>query len=298
MDRFRLIPSMILLLATSASPGTAQQRVKLGENAALRYWSAFAQMQDSAITEGRAKELNLILDGTAPYVDLKYKDLVEKNQPALETMIRGTGLPTCDWGIDYALGPDAPADYVRKALELGRLNVLYAFHLMIAGDKDGTARVLAAGVRFSHDVASGGTLFATIVAKDLLAAHLRAMEGGSHLTGFSTGQKSVLEKALAQLGPEGLDWQSAVRRELGIFRAPFRTPEGVKELDSQASAALAEIVPAYIAALNNPTLLPGLQEKIAGAPPPLPEIIPNPKLVAEQKQNLTDKILHVHSLLQ
>jgi hypothetical protein len=298
MDRFRLIPFMILLLATPASPGTAQQRVKLGENAALRYWSAFAQMQDSAITDEQARELTLILDGTVPYEDLKYKDLVEKNRPALETMIRGTALPNCDWGIEYQLGPDAPVDYVRKALELGRLNVLYAFHLLIAGDKDGAAHVLAAGIRFSHDVASGGTLFATVAAKDLLAAHLRAMEFGLHVTGFSTAQKSALQKALAQLGPEGLDWQSAVKRELGVLRVPFRTPEGAKELDSQGSAALAEIVPTYVATLNNPTLLPGLQEKIAGAPRPLPEIIPNPKRVLEEKQNLAEKILRLHSLLQ
>jgi len=298
MNRFHLIPPMILLLATPASVETAQPRVKLGENAALRYWSAFAQMQDSAVTAEQAKGLNLILDGSAPYDDLKYKDLVEKNQPALETMIRGTALPNCDWGIEYALGPDAPVDYVRKALEMGRLNVLYVFHLLIVGDKDGAVRVLAAGVRFSHDVANGGTLFATVVAKDLLAAHLRAMEFGLHVTGFSSAQKSALQKALTQLGPEGLDWQSAVKRELGIFRVPFRTPEGVKELDSQASAVLAEVVATYVAALNNPTLLPGLQEKIAGAPRPLPEIIPNPKRVLEEKQNLTEKILQLHSLLQ
>jgi len=298
MNRFRPIPPVILLLAALASPEAAPQRMKLGENAALRYWSAFGQMQDSAITDEQAKKLNLILDGTAPYEDLKYKDLVEKNRPALETMIRGTALPNCDWGIDYQLGPDAPVDYVRRALELGRLNVLYAFHLLIAGNKDGAVRVLAAGVRFSRDVASGGTLFAAVAAKDLVASHLRAMAFGLHVAGFSTAQKSALQKALAQLGPQGVDWQSAVRRELGVFRVPFRTSEGVKELDSQASAALAEILPAYVAALNNPTLLPGLQEKIAGAPRPLPEIIPNPKRVLEEKQSLTDIILQMHSLLQ
>jgi hypothetical protein len=111
--------------------------VKLGENAALRYWSALAPMQDFAITDEQANELKLILDGTAPYDDLKYRDLVDKNRPAPETMIRGTALPSGDWGLDYQLGPDAPADYVRKRLELGRLNVLYAFHLLLAGDKDG-----------------------------------------------------------------------------------------------------------------------------------------------------------------
>jgi hypothetical protein len=105
------------------------------------------------------------------------------------------------------------------------------------------------------------------------------------------------ERSRAQDASEGLDWQSAVKRELGILGVLFPTPEGVKELDLQASAALAEIVPTYVATLNNPTLLPGLREKIAGAPRPLPEIIPNPKRVLEEKQNLAEKILQLHSLL-
>src|SRR5438270_13300172 len=123
MNSSRLITSMTLLLAMPASLDS-QQDFKLGQNAALHYWSAFAEMQDSAITDQQAKELNLILDGTAPYEDLKYKDLVEKNRPALETMARAAALPNCDWGVDYELGAEAPVDYVRKALALGRLNVL------------------------------------------------------------------------------------------------------------------------------------------------------------------------------
>jgi len=128
-------------------------------------WSAFAQMQDSAITDQEAKELNLILDGTAPYSDLKYKDLIEKNKLALETMARGTSILNCDWGVDYQLGPDAPVDYIRKSLALGRLNVLYSFHLLINHDSDGAVRTLVAGLRFSHDVANGGTLFAAASAR-------------------------------------------------------------------------------------------------------------------------------------
>lgn len=165
MKILNTVSSMILIALLSAGPGLAQRKASLTENAALRYWSAFSQVQDSGITDQQAKELNAILDGTAPYDDTKYKGLLEKNTLALQIMSRATSLPNCDWGLDYGLRDDIPVDYVRKALVLGRLNVLYAFHLFIGGDKDGGVRALAAGLRFSHDVANGGSLFATLIAK-------------------------------------------------------------------------------------------------------------------------------------
>jgi len=288
MNTFRVIPSVVLIFAFAAGAASAQQRVRLGDNAALRYWSAFAQMQDSAITEDQAKELNLILEGTAPYDDLKYRDLVEKNRPALETMVRGTSLPNCDWGLDYQLGSETPVDFVRKALTLGRLNVLYTLHLLQTGDKNGAVRVLAGGLRFSHDVANGGTLFASVIATRLLEDHLRVIAFALHMGGLSTAQKSVLRAAVTQLGPEGLDWQSNVKRELEI-------PHG---LDPQASAALARIIPAYVDVLDRPSTLPELQQMIASAPQSLRHVIASPKQVVEAKQDLTDKLSQVRSLLQ
>src|SRR5881628_3190070 len=189
MNSLRITTIAILLMFVSVGAAFAQMTTKLGDNAALRYWSAFAQMQDSALTDQQVKELRGILDGPIPYDDSKYKDLVERNKAALETMIRATAIPSCEWGVDYQLGPDAPVDYVRKALALGRLNVLYAFHLLIAGDKDGAVRTLATGLRFSHDVANGGTLFATLAAKSLLAAHVRAIAFALHVVGLSSAQR-------------------------------------------------------------------------------------------------------------
>src|SRR5271154_6497139 len=148
MKIFNMIPSMILIALLSAGSALAQQHESLKENAALRYWSAFSQVQDSGITDQQAKELNAILDGTAPYDDSKYKDLLEKNRLALEITARATSLASCDWGLDYG-AEDVPVEYAREALVLGRLNVLYAFHLFIAGDKDGGVHTLAAGLRFS-----------------------------------------------------------------------------------------------------------------------------------------------------
>jgi len=281
--------SLIILCAAPICSAIAQQNGQLGQNAALRYWSAFAEMQDSAVTDQQAKELNAILDGTAPYSDLKYRDLAEKNRAAVEAMARGTAIPNCDWGVDYGLGPDAPVDYVRKALTLGRLNVLHAFHLLQNGDKDGAVRAIAAGVRFSHDVANGGTLFATLVAKNLLATHIRAMAFALHLADLSAVQKSELQKALSPLGPDGLDWQAAVKQE-------FEIP--VPGLDAKGSSALAQIATAYQNVVNNPSALSGLQQMISGAPQPVRDLIPNPQRFLAEKQDLADQLRQMRSLLQ
>jgi hypothetical protein len=288
MKPVRSISSIVLFLVLAGSPAWPQQKINLGDNAALRYWSAFAEMQDSAITDADAKKLSAILDGTVPYDDLQYKDLVEKNRRALEIMARGTTLQNCDWGLEYKMGPETPVEYSRKALVLGRLNVLYAFHLLITGDKDKAVSVLAAGTRFSHDVANGGTLFATLLAKSLLIAHLRAMVFALHLGGLSGAQRSVLQEAVAQLGPNGLDWHSAMKRE-------FEIPPG---LDARASAALNKIIPAYLGVLSNSAGLAELQQMIASAPAECSNIIPSPARVVAAKQELTDKLREVRSSLQ
>lgn len=276
MKQIRGMSALLMLMVVSAGAALAQQKSRLGDNAALRYWSAFAQMQDVALTDAQVDELNLILGGTAPYQDLKYRELVEKNRPALETMARGTEIPDCDWGIDYALGPDAPVEYARKALTLGRLNVLYSLHLLQNRKTDDVVRALVAGVRFSRDVANGGTLFATLVAKNLLAAHLRTIDFAVHIEQLSEPQREQLQKALASVGPAGLDWQSALKREFSIKH----------DLDAPSSAALGKISAMYVAALNNPSELPQLKQMIASAPQSVQQILPNPERVIKEKEDL------------
>ncbi len=290
MKIFNAIPSMILIALLSAGSALAQRNTSLTENAALRYWSAFSEVQDSGITDQQAKELNAILDGTAPYDDSKYKDLLEKNTLALEIMARATSLQNCDWGLDYGLGHDVPVDYARKALVLGRLNVLYAFHLLKTGNKDGAVRALAAGLRFSHDVGNGGSLFATLIAKDLLTGHLRAVAGALRLEQLSAGERSQLQTAVARVG-EGLDWPMAAKRDLESLRGDYAG-------NSQTSAALTRIISSYVAALNDESRLPALDQAVQGAPQELANVIPNAKRVLEQKQDLNNTLLQTRALLQ
>jgi hypothetical protein len=290
MKPFNPILSMILLALLSAGSALAQRNSHIAENAALRYWSAVSEIQDAGISDQQAKELNAILDGVAPYDDSKYKDLLEKNALALELMARATSLPYCDWGLDYGLGHDLPVEYARKALVLGRLNVLYAFHLLKTGNKDGAVRALAAGLRFSHDVGNGGSLFATLIAKDLLVSHLKTIAGALHLEQLSATHRSQLQAAVARVA-EGLDWPMAAKRDLDALHADYAG-------NSQASSALTRIISSYVDAMNDDSRLPALNQAMEGAPQTLANVIPNAKRVLEQKQDLNSTLLQTRALLQ
>ena len=238
--KFAIVLSAILLSVVSEA-AAAQGNAALANNAALRYWSAFSQMQDTAITDQQVKELNAILDGTTPYVDPNYKDLLDKNKRALETMRRGTALPGCDWGLDYALGIETPVEYARKGLTLGRINVLFALHSLLLRDQASAARALTAGMRFADDIGNGGSFLPTLIAKNLLVVHLRTLTQALATGQFAATQLPLLRDAVNRLGSDPLDWKAAARLDLEALRNRFAR-------DAQASAALTRIISAYVEA--------------------------------------------------
>jgi hypothetical protein len=290
MTRMNVIASTLLALFFSATAAMAQRPASLADNAALRYWAAFSQLQDAAISDQDAKELNAALNNLGPYDASKYKDLIQKNSLALQVMARGTTLPNCDWGLDYGLGSDTPVDYARQALVLGRLNILYAMQLFHGGDKDGAMRTLVAGLRFSHDVANGGSLFPTLVAKELLMTHLAAVGDGVRMIPLSASERSLLLNAVVSLG-DGLDWSMAAKRDLEALRSE-------RAAGSHSSESLTRIESSYGVFLKNDSNLPDLMDAINQAPPELARLIPNPKKVAEQKHELADKLEQTRRLLQ
>lgn len=281
MNAIRAIAVLVLLTGLLTAPAQSGSLQQLGENAALRYWSAFAQMQDSVM----ATQPNSGLD------DPKLKELFDKNQAALETMYRGTMLPNCDWGIDYQLGAKTPVEYVRKAIILGNMNALYVMYLAAHGDTEGAVRALVAGLRFSHEVANDGTLFATEAADSLLMAHL-PMIANVVRRGVSPAQRSALQKAVAQLGPAGLDWQGAVKRELALYQGTDH------DLSAQGLTALAQIAPHYVRAMSDSSVLPQLQKMIANAPSDLRNLMPDPQRVVESKETLENHLAEARGLLQ
>ena len=291
MNPSRVIPFLLLALLLSATAVLAQSPALRNDNAALRYWSAFSVMQDSAITADQAAELNAVLAGRAEYDDAKFSAVVEKNKLALQIMVRGSSLPECNWGLDYSFGPNEPVEYLRDAGALGRVNVLYALHLLNTGDKDAGVNSIIAGLRFSREVANGGTLIATLIADQLIREHLRAADFALHESNLSAAQRSQLRNAVAQLGPDGVDWRSAMDREFQVSLAQLRG-------NLQASAAVERIAAAYARALSDPSAVAALQAAIHSAPPVASQVTPNFRKVAEAKRALAAQIAATRSLLQ
>lgn len=283
------INTALIFLVSTAIAGSAPADGPGSGNAALRYWAAFSELRDSAITARQAKEINAILDGTAPYDDSKYRDLLEKNRLALEIMSRGSLLRQCDWGLDYGLGTDMPVEYAREALTLGRLNVLYTFHLLKSGNVEGAVRALVSGLRFSSDVGNGGSLFATLVAKSLLTDHLRAITGVLRLGQLSADRKSRLQTAVAAVSP-GLDWSSAAKRDLELLRSHPQSPK--------AAAALDHVASAYVAALGNESNRAAAEQAIKATPKELANAIPNLGAVLKAKHDLADAVHRTRAALR
>lgn len=291
MNRLRSTLLVIVAAFISAGPALGQTTGSANRNAALRYWSAFSVMQDSAITADQAAELNAVLAGRAEYDDSKFSAVVEKNKLPLEIMARATTLPDCDWGLDYSFGGDEPVEYARNALALGRLNVLYALHLLNLKDETAAVNAISAGLHFSHDVANGGTLFATLAADQLITEHLRAATFAVRTANLSVPQRSTLSNAVARLGPDGLDWRSAIDHEFQVTRTHFPG-------DAQAAAAVLRIDQAYVKALRGPSALGAVDDAIHAAPPAVARLIPLPRRVVDAKQALTAEIAQARTLLK
>lgn len=278
MRMYRLLALAIAVSLELSGQGGAGACV--GKNAALRYWSAFAQMRDTAVSAEEAKKLEAILEGTAPYSDLKYRELVERNRPAVETMLRGTEASECDWGLEYEMGSDTPIEYVRKALALGRLNVLYGFHQLQVGDRKGGMRTLTGGIRFSHDVAAGGPLVAALAAKTLLVTHLRSIDFAAAEHALSEDERKAIAAELGRIGGDGVNWEGAIQRELEVLRRPGGpAPAGIEAL--------------YRQALRDPSKLTALQKAIADAPQTIRNGMANPQKVLEQKRELDGRLEQV-----
>jgi hypothetical protein len=115
-----LVGTLFLLGAGSAS-AQPRQATDLGDNAALRYWQAFAHLPP----RDKDQEKMLVEWNKTP-LDATARKLIEAGTASLHSLHRGTTIRRCDWGLDYDEGPLLLLPHLERARTLTLLACLRA----------------------------------------------------------------------------------------------------------------------------------------------------------------------------
>lgn len=204
----RLIATIgaVCLLTTAAH---AQQPQTL--NAAVRYWTAFALLEDPPANTGATALLVRVAEGTAPWDEAQLGPILDANAQAIAIMDRASTLRSCDWGVEYELGANAPIPHLARARVLGRLSVVSGMRLAARGQTSEAVDRWLAAIRFSQHLAQGGTLISLLSAQSILVPTLRAL--ANETPRLSANSRASVAAAVRMLPDTAFDWPDAMRRE-------------------------------------------------------------------------------------
>jgi hypothetical protein len=207
----RTMLGCLLLSAAVASASDGTQ--PCGQNAALRYWMALAQMENPDASSDLAAQLEKAARGQTPW-NASLAPFVERNRDALATMQRGSRLNYCDWGLEWELGSETPVAQMPRLRALSRLNVLYGMYLLHQGKPTDAADAWIAGLAFSRHIAVGTPLLGALMASTSLRSHLRAIEQAVVDKKLEGPALRLAERAVAALPEDGFDWGECLQVEL------------------------------------------------------------------------------------
>jgi hypothetical protein len=270
---------LVAIAATCLVAGTghAQQTTT---NAALRYWTAFAVLQDPPADAATTDLLLRVANGTAPWDEGRLGAILDANSDALDIMGRASLLRACDWGVEYELGPNAPIPHLAKARVLGRLNVLSGHRLAARGQASDAADRWLAGVRLSQHLAQGGTLISLFSAQSILIPTLHSL--ASEMSRLNAEDRTKVDAVMRMLPDTAFDWPDAMRREASALATAVRM-KLVPNVSAQDLSALRTNVARIADALRQPP--DRAREALAGVNlGALP--FPSPLKVNEQRETI------------
>ena len=218
-------------------------------NAAVRYWTAFAVLQDPPANAGATALLVRVAEGTAPWDEAQLGPILDANSQPLEIMDRASTLRSCDWGVEYDLGPAAPIPHLARARVLGRLSVASGMRLAARGETSAAVDRWLAAIRFSQHLASGGTLISLLSANSILLPSLRGLAG--EVSRLTPESRARIEAGLRALPETGFDWPDAMLREEQALVAGVRT-NAIPNLRTQDLGTLRTTVAKIVDALRLP----------------------------------------------
>jgi hypothetical protein len=230
----RQLTILVMLSAWLVTATVAKGQTKLPpetRNAALRYWLAFADLQDPPSDKATQDLLEKTAAGESSWDEAKLGPILDRNEQAIQEMQRATKLSECDWGPEYSRGPRASIAYAPRARVLARLNTLYGMRLMAKGQTQGAVETWLDGVKFSQHLAKGGTLIFKLVARMSLLSNLQALTGAARAGQLDDMQKHEIAAAVRMLPDDGFDWIEAVTLEEAALEI------GVRQMQQAANPA-------------------------------------------------------------
>ncbi len=269
----------VVAAAVLSMPADAQQQPTTA-NAALRYWTAFAALQDPPADATTTDLLLRVTDGTASWDEGRMGAILDANAEALDIMLRTSSLRSCDWGVDYELGPNAPIPHLAKARVLGRLSVLSGMRLAARGQTSKAIERWIASIRFSQHVAQGGTLISLLSAQSILLPTLKALAG--EVSRMNPESRAKVNDVLRMLPETAFDWPDAMRLEESVLATGVRL-KIVPNVSTEDLAALRTAVSQIADAMRLPPdrARPVLAGVKLGALP-----FPSPTRVNDQRETI------------
>jgi hypothetical protein len=151
----------------------------LGENAALKYWQAFATLPRLSGAEGQ----KLIAECLTMPLDAHARQVVTSSEHALALLHQGASLRNCDWGISYEEGyytrvPHGPAARVLCSVACLRARIRFQ-----EGKKAQAIDDIVAAMTLARHVTQDGTLVVVLLGSSIepsitetLARHLPTLD--------------------------------------------------------------------------------------------------------------------------
>jgi hypothetical protein len=211
--KFRLLATILATLASTSGTRAQGKYPPETRNAALRYWTAFAEMQDPLADMEARKLIEKTVAGETAWSETTLGAVLDANADAIQTLQRATKLPECDWGLEYRKGSRAQVTLFIRGRALAGLNTVEGMRRMAKGDSQGAVNAWLEGIHFSQDVARGEPLIFTLVAMRMMLPNLRALNERTIRGQLSEAQKKEVYAAVSALPEDGLDWRGAWQLE-------------------------------------------------------------------------------------
>ena len=194
LSAFVVVFTLIAAQAAFAQPAPRQT----SNNAALRYWQAFAHTPE--LNEERQKSL---ADALAPGGKLsdEHVKLLDDGRDALLYLRRGAALKECDWGLHYEDGPYLLLPQLVRSRNLARLAALRTRHRLAGGDGKGAVEDTLDALTLARHAGADGTMVAYLVQLAIEQVATESLAAG--MAGLDPAALDLAAKRLESLPPGG-----------------------------------------------------------------------------------------------